>query len=231
MSNKIERETVCRRCGQPIKAVLYPRITVPNDLKLRGRIMDETLFDAECPQCKALSQQLSYNLLYTDLKRRFMVYLMPRLDGFCAVDDELENEFSHLAPITKRAVSNVNALKEKIYCFENSLDDMALELTKLAVSRTVAAKFGVSQVREGYLSVCDTQRNSMGFLFFVGENKEPYLQSARLELYSKAARIAAAFAQKDRQRQGFLKIDREWADNMIYRYNSKKQNPPKSERG
>ena len=222
MSNIIDKEVICRECGNSTVAQFYPRIRIPDDIQLKEKLFDGTLTHWECPEC-GCSARLSYPMIYSDLKRGFIIYLIPRAEKFCTVDEVLESLYPELASLRRRTVTTLNSLKEKIYCFENGLDDMALELAKLAVSRTVAKRFGVKRVDEGYLSMYDSENNTLGFTFFVGEQREPYLQSARLELYSKSVRIANEIAAKDKQRVGFLKIDREWADNIIYRYNASKK--------
>lgn len=222
MSNTIEKEIFCRECGKGSVTKLYPVIRIPDDTALRQKLFDGSLSRWECPECGD-EVRLSYPLLYSDIKRGFLVYLIPHTEKFCTVDEALESLYPELTSLRRRAVPTLSALKEKVYCFENGLDDMALELAKLAVSRTVADRFGVKRVGEGYLSMYDLENNTLGFTFFVGQNKEPYLQSARLELYSKSIRIVNEIAAKDRERLGFLKIDREWADNIIYRYNASKK--------
>lgn len=219
MGRFTEKEVFCKECGAALNAKLYPCIRVPRDLHLRSKLLDSTLLNFECPSC-GCAAQLSYPLLYSDIQRGFMVYLIPGVEKFCTVDSQLEEEYRELPGIIRRAVPDLNSLKEKIYCFENCLDDMALELTKLAISRAVADKFGVKRVEKGYLSMYDTGKNTIGFTFFVGDSGEAYLQSARLELYAKSLRIANKTAARDKARRGFLKIDREWADNIIYRYNA-----------
>lgn len=222
MGSTIEKEIFCRECGKGAVTVLYPTVRIPDDADLRAKLFDGTLTRWECPEC-GCEVNLAYPLLYSDIKRGFLIYLIPNTEKFCTVDEGLESIYPELSSLRRRAVTTLSALKEKIYCFENGLDDMALELAKLAVSRTVADRFELKRVDEGYLSMYDPENNTLGFTFFVGKNKEPYLQSARLELYSKSISIVNRIAAKDRERIGFLKIDREWADNIIYRYNAAKK--------
>jgi len=61
----------------------------------------------------------------------------------------------------------------------------------------------------------------MGFTFFVGEDHEPYVQSARLEVYARSAQIVSEICQNDKKLSGFIKIDREWAENTLFRYKRK----------
>ena len=100
---------------------------------------------------------------------------------------------------------------------------MAVELTKLAISESVARKLKLREVTEGYLSMYDRESNTMGFTFLTGLDKEPYIQSARLEIYSKSLAIVDELAEKDKNLMGFLTIDREWATNILYRYKRSRQ--------
>ena len=100
---------------------------------------------------------------------------------------------------------------------------MAVELTKVAISQTVSKKLGGANVSEGYLSMYDRESNTMGFTYFTGEERTPYVQTARLEIYSKSKEIVDKFAVKDKKLRGFVNIDREWAENVLYRYKRAKK--------
>ena len=108
--------------------------------------------------------------------------------------------------------------KEKIFIFESRLDDMAIELAKVAISQTVSKKLDGVKVEDGYLSLFDRESNTMGFTYFTGEERTLYVQTARLEIYGKSKEIVDQFALKDKKLKGFIKIDREWAENILYRY-------------
>ena len=58
--------------------------------------------------------------------------------------------------------------------------------------------------------------------YFVGSDNVPYVQTARLEIYGKSKDIIDRFAVKDKKLKGFIKIDREWAENILYRYKASK---------
>ena len=147
-----------------------------------------------------------------------MVYFIPRVERFQLCDRELEEAYSSLRGISKRVVPNFNAFKEKIFIFESRLDDMAIELAKVAISQTVSKKLDGAKVEDGYLSLFDRESNTMGFTYFTGEERTPYVQTARLEIYGKSKEIVDQFAIKDKKLKGFIKIDREWAENILYRY-------------
>ena len=220
--NKTVKAVVCPMCGELGKAEIYTSVNVVKNKSCRGRVLDGSLFAWTCPSC-GYNARLTYPILYNDMKNRFMVYLIPKIDRFQLWDKELEDKYSNLRNISRRVVSDFNSFKEKIFIFESRLDDMAVELTKVAISQTVSKKLGGISVNEGYLSMYDRESNTMGFTYFTGEDRTPYVQTARLEIYGKSKDIIENFAIKDKKLKGFIKIDREWAENILYRYKRAKQ--------
>ena len=220
--NKTVKAVVCPMCGELGKAEIYTSVNVVKNKSCRGRVLDGSLFAWTCPSC-GYNARLTYPILYNDMKNRFMVYLIPKIDRFQLWDKELEDKYSNLRNISKRVVSDFNSFKEKIFIFESRLDDMAVELTKVAISQTVSKKLGGISVNEGYLSMYDRESNTMGFTYFTGEDRTPYVKTARLEIYGKSKDIIENFAIKDKKLKGFIKIDREWAENILYRYKRAKQ--------
>ncbi|MBQ6626692.1 MAG: CpXC domain-containing protein [Ruminococcus sp.] len=217
MSNVISKEVACPNCNEITNAHLYISINATNDPQFREELLSENLLKWKCENC-GFEGRFTYPLLYNDMKRRFMIYLIPQIDRFQLEDRSLEDDYRNLKGITKRITPDFNSFKEKVFIFESGLDDMAVELTKLAVSETVARKHNLPKVEEGYLSMYNRETNTMGFTFFVGDKHEPYVQSARLEVYGRSARIVSQVGANDKKLSGFLKIDREWAENTLFRY-------------
>lgn len=221
-SNIIKKRVVCPNCDSSTEATLYTSINVTNNKELRKQALDESLFKWKCKSC-GHEARLTYPMLYNDMKKRFMIYLIPKIEHFQLADKALEEEFKTLKHINKRIVPDFNTFKEKIFIFESGLDDMAVELTKLAISEAVARKLKIDKITEGYLSMYNTENNTMGFTYFIGENREPYVQSARLEIYGKSVSVVNELAVKDKKLKGFIRVDREWADNILYRYKRGRQ--------
>ena len=215
--NKVNKAVVCPKCGEMNKAEIYTSVNAVRHKGFRAGMLSGSLFEWVCPSC-GYNARLAYPILYNDMKNRFMVYFIPKIERFQLCDKELEEKYSNLRNINKRVVPNLNSFKEKIFIFESQLDDMAVELTKVAISQTVSKKLGGVEVREGYLSMYDRESNTMGFTYFTGKDRTPYEQTARLEIYGKSKDIVDNFAMKDKKLKGFLKIDREWAENILYRY-------------
>ena len=219
---KVNKAVVCPACGEMGKAEIYTAVNVTNQPDNRSRVLSGDLFAWTCPSC-GYQARLTYPVLYNDMKNRFMVYFIPKIDRFQLCDKELEAQYNQLRGISKRVVSDFNAFKEKIFIFESDLDDMAVELAKIAISQTVSKKLNGAVVHEGYLSMYDRENNTMGFTYFTGETHAPYVQTARLEIYGKSKDIVEQFAAKDKKLKGFIKIDKEWAENILYRYKRAKR--------
>ena len=223
MSNVISKEVSCPKCSHTGSAHLYISINATNDPQFRDDLLSGKLLDYTCPNC-GYQGRYTYPLLYNDMKRRFMVYLIPEIDRFQLEDRSLEDDYRNLKGIRKRITADFNSLKEKIFIFESGLDDMAVELTKYAIASMIAKKHDLSNVSEGYLSMYNRETNTIGFTYFIGENNEPFVQSARLEIYRKSLKIVDAICANDKKLSGFIKIDREWAENTLFRYKRIKNN-------
>ena len=223
MSNVISKEVSCPKCNHTGSAHLYISINATNDPQFRDDLLSGKLLDYTCPNC-GYTGRYTYPLLYNDMKHRFMVYLIPEIDRFQLEDRSLEDDYRNLKGIRKRLAADFNSLKEKIFIFESGLDDMAVELTKYAVSAMVAKKHDLSFISEGYLSMYNRETNTIGFTYFIGEDNEPFVRSARLEIYRKSLKIVEAICANDKKLSGFIKIDREWAENTLFRYKRIKNN-------
>ena len=150
--NKVNKAVVCPMCGELGKAEIFTSVNVAKHKSYRDKVLDGELFSWTCPSC-SYNARLTYPILYNDMKNRFMVYLIPKIERFQLCDKELEEKYSNLRNINKRVVSDFNSFKEKIFIFESRLDDMAVELTKVAISQTVSKKLGGVEVSEGYLAM------------------------------------------------------------------------------
>lgn len=217
MSNVISKEVNCPECSKSTSAHIYTSINATNDPRFREDLLSGKLLEFTCPYC-GHQGRYTYPLLYNDMKRRFMVYLIPDIDRFQLEDRSLEDDYRNLKGIRKRIAADFNTMKEKIFIFESGLDDMAVELTKYAISAMVAKKHDLSRVSQGYLTLYSRETNTIGFTFFLGEKNEPFVQSARLEIYRKSLKIVDAVCGNDKKLSGFIKIDREWAENTLFRY-------------
>lgn len=216
MSEIINKYVTCPKCQQKSAVDLMCSMNTESDPDVKEKIFDESFFRWKCKKC-GFQTKLLHPLLYSDPKHRFMVYYIPNVERSHIVDEKLEKEFAELSDIRKRVVPTINAIKEKIFLFENGYNDLAVELSKLAVSEVVAKSTG-QNVYEGYCTEINKSENAISFQFFLGGDKRSYLQTIRYDVYKRSLGIVREyFADVDRKK-GFLNIDRNWAKEALRRY-------------
>ena len=216
MSEIVTKTVICPKCRQQTNTDIRISANTREEPNIRKMIMDETIFRWKCPKC-GFSTRFQHPFLYNDIENKFMVYYIPQVERQKVVDIKLEEQFSELKDIKKRIVPDINTLKEKIVIFEQGLDDMALELTKLAVSEIVSKDTG-HNVYSGYFTEIDEEKNTVSFQFFVGGDKRSYIQSTRLDIYRRSIGIVKKHFPKVDQQLGFLNIGRQWAKESLDNY-------------
>ena len=127
--NVVNKAIVCPMCGELGKAEIYTSVNPTVNKSLRNKVLDGELFSWRCPSCN-YSARLNYPILYNDMKNRFMVYLIPKIDRYQLCDKELEEKYSNLRNISKRITADFNSFKEKIFinCLIKDTTDIKMEI-------------------------------------------------------------------------------------------------------
>ena len=99
MQKTVIKEIICPKCNEITEGKLYTSINATNNPHLRNEVLEENLFHWRCHSC-GHEARLTYPLLYNDMKKRFMVYLIPEIDRFQLANLALE----HLNPIVADTV-------------------------------------------------------------------------------------------------------------------------------
>lgn len=142
----------CSRCGTP--GVVQWCASVNADLRpdLRASILDGSFQATDCGQCEA-KLRLPPHLTYMNLQRNLWIAAesADRIEEWRTVEQEVaaayDRAFGAGAPpmsrtltamVQPRLVFGWPALREKIIADELGLDDVALELLKMAVMRNIS---------------------------------------------------------------------------------------------
>jgi hypothetical protein len=123
----------CPQCGNTIEKRAWESVNVTIDPHMRAEVLTGEIFDFACSSC-GHSDSVRYNLLYNDMEREFMVWLI-----YPDSPDSSRKGLSLASMIPgqfrMRTVENVNSLLEKIVVLEEGLDDVSVEVMKLELRR------------------------------------------------------------------------------------------------
>ena len=193
MSEIISKYVNCPKCEQRSMIDFVCSVNTEEQPKTREAIFNESFFRWKCVKC-GFSVERSQ-----------------------IVDEKLEQEFEELNDIKKRVVPSINAMKEKITLFEGGYNDLAVELSKLAVAEVVAKSTG-QNVYEGYCTAVDKSENSITFQFFLGGGRHSYIQTTRYDVYHRSLGIVKEYFSGVDSKKGFLNINQAWAQEALKRY-------------
>jgi predicted RNA-binding Zn-ribbon protein involved in translation (DUF1610 family) len=131
--SKISVKTfTCPSCGCNGEFKMYDSVNVSLDPKLRDKVLSGEIFDWTCPKCGEVVS-LRHNLLYHDMKREFQIYYSPtECDSINEMINDMLTKYPGMRK-TCRTVDSLNALREKIYIYEEGLNDIAIELSKAVI--------------------------------------------------------------------------------------------------
>ncbi|MCR5637156.1 MAG: CpXC domain-containing protein [Clostridiales bacterium] len=208
------KKVTCPHCQKQQNIVVYPSINITLNPEIKDDVISASIFTKLCKYCGG-SFEIRHPVLYNDMERRFLVYYIPDIDSSRIIDTALEEDYDSLKYVKRRIVPDYDTFREKIHILESGLDDMAIEITKLAVLNVVKKKEDC-EIIKGTFSFCYQEKNTIGFEFETSNG--PYCQSTRMEVYHKAEYIVRKTAGLDSSMTGFLKIDSNWAENMLHRF-------------
>ena len=123
---------------------------------------------------------------------------------------------TYLENISKRAVSTLPQLKEKILLFESGLDDAAMELVKKALSEVVQRKWRIPEVTAYF---CAANKKQIEFAFYWQGQQTPVYHSTRFDVYKQAKEVLKTLHYEPDD--GFPVVDSLLADELMEAYEEK----------
>lgn len=213
MSKILERKILCPDCKLMSRQNIYPTINAKNSIEQKNALLDGSLFLWQCPHCKAMFN-LQYPVLYHDPDQQLLIYYSPEAKYNSISDNHILDEFEQLKNFTKRVVSSLNDLKEKILIFNNELNDMYIEVAKLTLSELLEKQTN-NKIIDSKFCIFDEKTSSLGFAFFARGKEEPFLKNVKIDAYDKAAEIVDEYLSKINLNDGFIKIDKNWAKEVM----------------
>lgn len=150
--SRLHSETfACAHCGAPLEMGIVASINADRRPDLRQAVLDDSYQRGRCESC-GKGFRLDPDLTYLDAGRGQWLLVRPaeHLDEWPLTEALARQAFERghgadappaaremAAGMQPRLAFGWAAFREKLLCGEHGLDDVALELTKLAVMRTV----------------------------------------------------------------------------------------------
>ena len=136
MSRTAEESVRCPGCGNEQPFVLWQSLNVTLDPEKKQELLEGRLTRFTCGKC-GQPTEVVYRLLYHDMERRLMVWLVPP-DPAGPPAEEPEDLPGPLGqdvggPYTFRRVASRNELVEKVHVVDAGLDDGLIEILKLMI--------------------------------------------------------------------------------------------------
>jgi ribosomal protein S27AE len=176
-------EATCPNCGTVSEFELVASVNADRRPDLRAAILDRSFQAEACPKC-GTQMRLAPHFSYLDLEHGQWILVQPadtigdwqgEETAARGVYDETFGEAAS-APaqaladgLSPRLVFGWPALREKLICSDLALDDVTLELTKIAIVRNVADSPMADQTE---LRLTGGENGSLHFSWLVTETEE-----------------------------------------------------------
>ena len=135
--SKIDIE--CPYCHKVNEFTKWDSVNQQLDPEAVERIMDDSIFEFKCPECKKATL-IMHNMLYHDMKKRIMIQLMPNYhkapEMASILSSAMKSSVSSIdikdtnVNYITRMVSDPSVLREKIAIFDCGFDDRVIEVMK-----------------------------------------------------------------------------------------------------
>ena len=121
----------CPDCQKEGNFTIWHSINVDVDPETREKVKSGELFEYTCKNC-GKKNLVEYRFLYHDMENKFLIWYFPKHD-YDINKEILEVNSNTLHGVMKervRIVDTRNDLLEKIFIFENHLNDIVVEIIK-----------------------------------------------------------------------------------------------------
>lgn len=208
MSTFIKKDVACPVCGSTKKLTIISAVNAQENPELKEKILKENFFDFECESCKNRSV-LMYPLIYHDPKKGYMIGLYRSGSKGSKVEAP-----ASIKNLTKRRVKDLTELKEKILIFDNSLDDVAVEMVKNAVLEIFKKSYGSDNVKAYFSKL--TKDGGIEFALFIGNETAPRYHATKKDIYDNCCEILRSLNFKEPE--DFLRVGPTLADELLKKY-------------
>lgn len=212
MSVKNERTIKCPKCGKEFTVTVWNSINLSENPELKAKVLSGEVFKATCEDCKATAY-LEYNMLYHDDDNDMMLHLVSGelteeqvIDSYIKATDVLKiAREEYIMRITR----SPEQLREKVYIFDQGLDDRAIEIMKLVILSKIRGE--VKEDIEEIILRVEPEGEPKVFLFRTADKKigsVPFISELYEDIENKH------FSDSPRGRQDYV-VNYIWASEFM----------------
>lgn len=175
MSKFYNQVIKCPKCGKDGDFVIWDSINTALNPEMKEKVLSGEAFKFVCPHCNSTAM-VDYGYLYHQAEDDMMVYYVQNDERLKSAEEEFDkikaesaDEDPDYTNMLFRIVKSANQLKEKIFIFDEGLDDRAVELVKVALYSQWIQSDPDLQVREILLNIDEDKKKS--FVVRMGDDK------------------------------------------------------------
>lgn len=220
MSEITKQMIPCPKCGKPMEVDVWDSIDIPYDIDQKDKVLKNTFFKQTCPECKSVFP-LAYKCLYNDMEQKYLIWLAPRLGDrekaeIAEYNEKLKTDNRlRLAQggYTYRVVRNDNELREKVFIFDEGLDDRYIETMKLVY--VPAFKKGIAKDSKVLGLYFDKKASGEGYQWvLIFENRPPAIADINMDIYEDMKEKLHDIVE-EKTGEGFVEISAPWAMDVM----------------
>lgn len=218
MSMHRMEEVTCPRCKKKGRMQIWQSVNTALDPETREQVRTGSLFEYTCPSCGAVTN-VNYGFLYHQMEDLMMIYYVTDEESCRSVEQMFSGEDERMGramgmggfdDYIMRIVMSQNGLREKLFIFDQGLDDRLIEIIKFLYGRLLADKHPELSVEQGYFSIADSGEwqidffGEQGYAASVEMSRDAY-QKLEQDLNGKLPEF----------KRGVFLVDGRWAEEFI----------------
>ena len=215
MSEVKKQKIGCPKCGRQVEIDVCDKLEMPYDIAYKESVLKNRLFRGTCGDCKIVFP-IAYKCTYNDMEKKFFIWNTPKLSDEEKADIMRYNERIQSDEILKlaqggyryRLVLNENEFREKVFLFEEGLDDRYVETMKLVYVPILKKNYAKdSKIAGLYMDKKDNGEYVMVVAF---DNQPPMAAVVNLDIYNDM-KVKLKDIVEAKTPEGLARIDANWA--------------------
>ena len=153
--NHIEK-IKCSKCNAESEMLVWETMDTSTDPQLKAQIRNGDCFGWHCPHCDNKSL-IFYPTIYHQVNEHYIICYVPgnpssAVEYMKNINENNQSGYDFNDNYTKRVVSDINQLREKLLILDEGLDDRIIELMKVFAMAEIQKSFSDLTVSEIYFN-------------------------------------------------------------------------------